>query len=66
MEEVIHRKIEEAINELHRMSSENTSSENKEADDKQDESNEQKEYFKRIVQQLSEGYNEGKRRKIDL
>lgn len=48
------------------MSSENTSSENKEADDKQDESNEQKEYFKRIVQQLSEGYNEGKEEKDRL
>lgn len=59
-------KIEEAINELHRMSSENTSSENRETDDKQDESNEQKEYFKRIVQQLSEGYNEGKEEKDRL
>lgn len=39
---------------------------NKEADDKQDESNEQKEYFKRIVQQLSEGYNEGKEEKDRL
>lgn len=48
------------------MSSENTSSENKEADDKQDDSNEQKEYFKRIVQQLSEGYNEGKEEKDRL
>lgn len=48
------------------MSSENTSSENKEADDKQDESNEQKEYFKRIVNNCQKDIMKGKRRKIDL